>query len=621
MMKEQGLAQAIIDGVGGRHNIVSLVHCATRLRFKLKEINKADAEKLKSRPDIIMVVESGGQFQVVIGNHVNDVYKDVCQVAGLGESLVAGTMVKEGLLNRFVDTVSGIFTPFLGVMAASGILKGLLALALACGWTQAESGTYQIWYAASDSLFYFLPLVLGYTAGQKFGGNPFITMIIGGALVHPSMIAAFGAVSQGGAESYFLGIPITFINYASSVLPVIFAAWISCELEPYFKRILPSSIRNLFTPLLCVGISVPLTFLLIGPAATTLGQVMAQGYLAVYNFIPLMAGALLGALWQVTVIFGLHWGLIPIIFNNLSVLGHDTMAPIMLASVMGQVGAALGVFLRTRDKRLKMLSGSAVTAGIFGITEPAIYGVTLPIRRAFIFGCAGGAAGGALMAMSKVAVYSMGLPSIFTFAQVIPPHGIDMTVWMTIAGTALSITLSCLLTWMFALSAEQEKGAVSQEKSVKQNSLSIALSSPMKGEVITLDRVKDATFASGLIGPGVAIVPSEGKVVAPCDGEISSLFRSLHAISVKRDDGLEILIHVGIDTVKLEGRHFTAHIKQGDRVKAGDLLLEFDRDALLAEQIDLTTPIILSCGDQPLDLTPTEQKNVEYGVPLLTSIS
>lgn len=376
-----------------------------------------------------MVVESGGQFQVVIGNHVHDVYNAVCAQAGINDDSaqqLQGSAEKVNLFNRLIDIVSSIFTPFIGVMAASGILKGLLAMAVVFGSLSTDSGTYKLLFAASDALFYFFPLVLGYTAGKKFGGNPFVTMAIGGALTHPVVMQAMDA---GGATEYFLGIPITFINYSASVIPIIFAAWASCRVEKYSNKWLPSAVRNFFTPLFCLAITVPLTFLLIGPAATWLSQMLAHGYQAIYVFAPSLAGAVMGAIWQVCVIFGLHWGMVPLMINNLSVFGHDTLLPLLLPAIMGQVGACLGVFMRTRDTRLKMLAGSAVSAGIFGITEPAVYGVTLPYRRPFIFGCIAGAVGGAIVGFSHSNVYSFGFANIFTIAQMIPPGGIDASVW------------------------------------------------------------------------------------------------------------------------------------------------------------------------------------------------
>ncbi len=617
-MEYQALAKAILSHVGGKANISSLVHCATRLRFKLKDIRKADAEGLKTNPGVIMVVESGGQFQVVIGNHVNAVWQAVRQEAGLTDETPAATAEDKGnLLGRLIDIVSGIFTPFIGILAASGILKGLLALAIVCGWLTTDSGTYKIWFAASDALFFFLPLVLGYTAGKKFGGSPFVTMVIGGALTHPLMISAFNASQAAGAASEsFLGIPVTFLNYSGSVIPIILAAWVSCWLEKQGNRFLHAAVKNFFAPLICIAVTVPLTFLIIGPVATWLSQMLAHGYQTIYTLAPWLAGAALGALWQVCVIFGLHWGLVPLMINNIAVLGQDTMLPILLPAVFGQVGATMGIFLRTRDARQKMLAGSSIAAGIFGITEPAVYGLTLPLRRPFIFGCVAGAIGGGIVGFSGSHAYSFGFANIFTLAQMIPPGGVDATLWGGIIGSVVALLLSGVLTFFAGLpkapvAAEPDGAAMPAEKTVL---------APMSGTVLALDQVPDATFASGLLGQGVAIIPQDGRVVAPFAGEVASLFATKHAIGLLSDSGVEVLIHVGIDTVKLGDGPFTAHVQVGDRVNVGDLLLEFDRAAIIAAGYDLATPIIISNSDSTGGVRTVAATSVQAGMPLLAVV-
>ncbi len=616
-MEYQALAKDILSHVGGKENIVSLVHCATRLRFKLKDNKKGNAEELKQNPGIIMVVESGGQFQVVIGNHVNDVWQAVRREAGLSDDTPVDadeSGEKSSLFSRFIDIVSSIFTPFIGILAASGILKGLLALAIVCGWLTTDSGTYKIWFAASDALFFFLPMVLGYTAGKKFGGNPFITMIIGGSLVHPMMIEAFNTSQQvNAATELFLGIPITWFNYGSSVIPIILAAWLSCWIEKKSMKLLPASMKNFFAPLICIGITVPLTFLAIGPVATGLSQMMANGYQWIYDMAPWLAGATLGALWQVCVIFGLHWGMVPLMLNNLSALGQDSMVPMILPAIAGQVGAALAVFIRTQDKRQKVLAGSSVTAGIFGITEPAVYGVNLPLRRPFIFGCVAGAVGGAIVGLSDTHVYSFGFANIFTFAQMIPPSGLDATVWGGIIGTFVALVMSCIMTLVAGMPKTNKPAAVATTVVTENDILS-----PMTGTVLALDQVPDTTFASGLLGKGVAIIPSDNKVIAPFAGEVASLFQTKHAIGLLSDNGIEVLIHVGIDTVKLEGKPFTAHVKVGDRVQAGDLLVEFDRQAIIDAGYDLATPIIISNSDDYHEVITVAATAVQAGAPLLS---
>ncbi|WP_353169090.1 PTS beta-glucoside transporter subunit IIABC [Providencia sp.] len=626
-MKYQALAEQIIENVGGKDNVVDLIHCATRLRFKLKESQKAHAEKLKGNPDIITVVESGGQFQVVIGNHVNEVFQSVNQIIGVSSNLesqpnkvekMAGKKDKENLLSYFIDIVSSIFTPVLGIMAASGILKGLLSLAEALGWLSTNSGTYQIWFAASDSLFYFFPLVLGYTAGKKFGGSPFLTMAIGGALVHPTMITAFQqSLVAGSTPEYFLGIPVTFINYATSVIPIIFAAWLSCLLEKQLNQVLPSAMKNFISPFLCLLIIVPLTFLVIGPLATWISMLIAESFQAIYNFAPVIAGAFMGAVWQVCVIFGLHWGIIPISINNLSVLGQDALVPLLLPAVAGQIGATLGVLLATKNAKMKIMAGSSVTAGLFGITEPAVYGVTLPLRRPFIFGCIGGGLGGAIVGYSQTLTFSFGLVNIFTFTQIIPEQGIDKTVWGAIIGTVLSFLFATIATYFFG--SKKETVPTETVTNIDASATPNDILAPLSGAAIPLANTPDETFASGLLGQGAAIIPNHGEVYAPFDGEVSSLFKTGHALGLLSQSGIELLIHVGIDTVKLDGLYFSPQIKQGDTFKTGDLLLTFDREKILEAGYDLTTPVIVSNSDDYKTIEFVElNKSIQYCQKFIT---
>lgn len=627
-MEYKMLASEIVEGVGGRDNINSVLHCATRLRFKLKDSAKADAATLKNNPGVIMVVESGGQFQVVIGNHVSDVYRDVVAAAGMenGDSAASPQEnTSDSLFSRFIDIIAGIFTPFIGVMAASGILKGLLALCQALGWLDESHGTYQILFAASDALFYFFPLILGYTAGKKFGGNPFTTMVIGGTLVHPLMITAFNAMQSADYQPMtFLGIPITFLNYSSSVIPIIFACWVSSRLEKKFSAMLHANVRHFLTPLLCICVTVPLTFLVIGPSATWLSELLASSYQWLYNLNSVVAGAVMGAIWQICVIFGLHWGLAPLMLNNLSVLGHDTLLPLLTPAVLAQAGATLGVLLRTRDAKLKGIAGSAFSASIFGITEPAVYGVTLPLRRPFVFGCIGGAIGAGIMGYFHTTIYSFGLPSIFTFTLIIPPEGFNSSVWAAVIGTAIAFLFAAVASWLFGIpAAALAPNPVTPAAAPVDDALGVRtamLASPLTGRAIPLEEVSDSTFASGLLGKGIAIVPEEGALYAPVDGTVASLFNTHHAIGLTADNGAEVLIHVGVDTVKLDGLHFTPHVAIGDVVRQGDRLLTFDVAAIAAAGYDLTTPIVISNSDRYLDVLPIARGAVAVGAPLLSLV-
>ncbi|MGA7510228.1 MAG: PTS beta-glucoside transporter subunit IIABC [Erwinia billingiae] len=615
-MQYQQLADEIIDGVGGKNNIHSVMHCATRLRFKLKDCRKANTAALKQNPGVIMVVESGGQYQVVIGNNVGEVYRLLGTENGPSDGANAS---KENLFARFIDLVSGIFTPFIGVMIASGIIKGLLALMLVLGVMHQESGSYKVLFVASDGLFFFLPILLGFSAGKKFGGNPFISMAIAAALVHPQIMAVVEGQKLGHSLNFF-GIPLEILNYSYSVIPIIFAAWVASLIERVVHPRSPSAVRNFTTPLICLLLAVPLTFLIIGPAATWLSRWLAEGYVWIYSLSPTVAGAFMGAIWQICVIFGLHWGLVPVMLNNLATFGQDTLVPLLLPAVMGQAGATLGVMLKTRDIKLKAIAGSAFTASIFGITEPAVYGVTLPHRRPFIFGCIGGALGAAILGYFHTTIYSFGFASIFTFLQIVPPTGIDASVWAAFVGSAVALIFAAVTTYGFGLSAAPVEVPV-EPPVEKASSRRQTVVSPISGETLPLEQVQDATFASGLLGKGVAIVPQQGRVLSPVNGIVSSMFRTGHAVGLTSDDGAEVLIHVGLDTVKLDGQFFFPRVSNDQPVRVGDLLLEFDLEAIKAAGYDLTTPVLVSNSDDYIDVLILSDGAVSAGAPLLTILN
>ena len=618
-MQYQELADEIVAGVGGKENIISVMHCATRLRFKLKESQKAHTAELKNNPGVIMVVESGGQYQVVIGNQVADVYRALTARYALDQAENVEDSAPQNLFARFIDLVSGIFTPFIGVMIATGIIKGLLALALVLGVMDANSGSYKVLFVASDGLFYFLPILLGYSAGKKFGGNPFVSMAIAAALVHPLILEAMQQ-QQAGKPLTFIGIPLEILNYSSSVIPIIFAAWVSSLIERWVHPRSPGAVRNFTTPLVCLLITVPLTFLAIGPAATWLSRMLAEGYLWIYSLSPMVAGAVMGAIWQICVIFGLHWGLVPIMLNNLANFGHDTLLPLLMPAVLGQAGATLGLFLRTRDIKLKAMAGSAFSASIFGITEPAVYGVTLPRRRPFIFGCIGGALGAAILGFWHTTIYSFGFPSIFTFIQVVPSTGIDASVLASFAGAAVALIFACAMTYAFGLQESAPQPAVAEPIAAPAPATLTrreSVVSPISGEVLPLEKVKDETFASGLLGKGAAILPQVGRVVSPVNGVVSSMFRTGHAIGLTSDQGAEVLIHVGLDTVKLDGQYFHPKVQNDQPVKVGDVLLEFDIEAIKSAGFDLTTPVLVSNSDDFIDVLTLNNSAVSEGSPLL----
>lgn len=408
------LSKNIISYIGGADNVESLFHCATRLRFQVKERNKVNKEKLEQINGVIKVIEGSGQIQVVIGSHVADVYETVIKYAGIKSEHSQKTVKsdeKKNILNTFMDTISGIFAPLLGAMCGAGMLKGILILCTTMGWMSTESGTYMILYAAADGVFTFLPMFLAYTAAKKFHADPFVSVGVAAALVYPTLTAAF---SEGTALT-FLGIPVILVSYTSSVIPIIISIYVLSKLEAGLNKILPDICKTFMRPLLSLAIMVPATYLAIGPIADTAGKLLASGYTGLVAINPAVAGFLIGLFWPAAVMFGLHWGFAPIVFNNIAEYGRDTLFTITGPNNMAQAGATLGVFLKTKNKELKSLSGSAAVSAILaGITEPAIYGITLKYKRPFIIGAVFSGIAGAIVAVSGASAPTLLSTSILT---------------------------------------------------------------------------------------------------------------------------------------------------------------------------------------------------------------
>ncbi len=635
-MKYEALAKDIVKKVGGKENIISLTHCITRLRFQLKDTGKADTEYLKNKDGIVTVMESGGQYQVVIGNHVPDVYEAVRKEANLGDGSSSSEGNKDtSLFNRFIDLISGIFQPILGVLAAAGMIKGFATLLMTLGWVKEESGTYQIMFAIGDALFYFFPIFLGFTAAKKFGGNQFIGMALGAALVYPTLVDAMAAGNESATMLFsgtffesetamtFLGIPVISMTYTTSVIPIVFAAFFASKLEKYLKKIIPDVVKTFLVPFFTLLIIVPLTFIVIGPISTWGANLIGAGVLGVYGFSPLVAGLLLGAFWQVFVIFGLHWGLVAIAINNISTSGYDVIIPLTFAASFAQTGIVLGMFFRTKNQQLKSLSIPAFISGLFGVTEPAIYGITLPRKKPFIYSCIVAGITGGMLGFAGTKMYFMGGLGVFGYTIFIGENGLDSPFWMSLIATGAALVLGLIigyLTHSDKNEAEIEKGTEAGKTSTEGIANDVLVEAPVTGNVLDLTTINDPVFSSLAMGKGIAIQPDSDVVVAPFNGVVESLFPTGHAIGLKSDNGAEVLIHIGIDTVKLEGKHFKPLVSQGETVEVGQPLIEFDRKAIADEGFDTVIPVVVTNTNLAKDVLLEDNKEIEQGSHVLTVI-
>lgn len=618
------LASDILREVGGEKNINSFTRCATRLRLVLNETPAQAKAQVQKLPGVIAVVESGGQFQVVIGTHVADVFNALSAI--IGEDNTGNTSKpKTRWLDAVIGTMSAVFAPIVYILAAAGILQGLLIVVALIDADVKTTGTFEILNFMSWTPFAFLPVFIAITAARHFKCNPFIAVLCCCALINPEWSAMAGRIANGESITFLL-IPLAKTVYTSSVLPPLFLVWALSWLEKRVEKAIPDVVSALFTPLICFVIIVPLTLLIIGPVTTWAAMGIASGYNALFAAAPAVAAAVIGGVWQIIVIFGVHWGITPVIMANFDTQGYDSFQAYQTIAVIGQMAAVFGVFLKTRNRELKTTSMSAGITAIFGITEPAIYGVTLRFKKPFICGCIGGAVGAVVASLFGSLYYAYAaLPGLFTLVNAISPDA-PMSFIGELAGSATAIILTIVLVQFVGfddpvaeetLTEEKEPAPVSAPVTTAAKT-SLDLVSPLNGDVIALEEVADDAFAQKVLGDGIAIRPQSGQVVAPCDARVETLIDSHHAIGLSCDNGAELLIHVGLNTVNLQGEHFRPLVKEGDVVKAGTPLLEFDKEAIERAGYDLTTPVLVINSDE-FTLTKHQSAGpVQQLMPLMT---
>lgn len=609
------LAVDIIKAVGGKENIVKASRCATRLRLVLKEKTNEAKENVSNLTGVITVVESGGQFQVVIGTHVGKVFDKVASELNLDSNTIEDEP-KASILNRIIATMSAVFAPFIYILAAAGILQGCLILINMANPSFSSTGTYEVLSFMSWAPFTFLPIFIAITASKHFKCNAFIAVACCAALVSPTWAEIASRIANGESVR-FLGISLAETTYTSSVLPPLFLVWILSYVERFVDKKLPEVIKSLFTPFICMIVMVPLTILVIGPLSDSLATGIANGYNYLYNLAPAVAAAVIGGLWQIVVIFGVHWGVTPMCLANYDLYGMDTFQAFQTMAVIAQAGAVFGVFVKARNKQTKNIALSAGVTGIFGITEPAIYGVNLRFKKPFICGCIAGAIGAVVGSFFNIAYYAYaGLPGLLTVVNSITPDNPKSIIGMLL-GAAISFFGAIALVQIVGI-GEKETNEEKQDKKIEEGQPILnmgvnVIKSPISGKVIELEKVDDPVFSSGAMGKGIAIEPMDNKVYAPFNGTIEFIAETKHAIGLLSEDGVEVLIHVGMDTVKMQGRGFNVKTSVNSKIKAGDLLLEFDRNAIEKEGYSLITPVVITNADNYEDNVLCINEEVKNG--------
>ena len=601
-MDYEKIAQQILQLVGNKQNVISVSHCFTRLRFQLKDNNKANREKLLQTEGVISVVESSGQYQVVLGNKVTKIYDALLPLIGEINS-IKQEQPKVSIGIKILNAFAAIFTPIIPAIAASGMLKGILAIAVIIGNYYSTDiktyNTYIILHAASDAVFYFMPIILGYTAAKVFKAHEFISMIIGATLCYPSMVSLMTSKS----EVTFFAIELTKANYTSSVIPIIIAVFILSYIQRFLEKIIPEVLKIIMVPTFSLLIMIPATLLIFGPIGIYIGEFINWIYYYIMGVSPILLGAFIGGVWCILVIFGAHRAIVPIGINDVAQTGRQNLLAFAGAANFAQAGAAFGVFFKTKNKNLKTVAASATVTALFGITEPAIYGANLRLKKPMICAVICGAIAGGLMGWGGSygnAFANQGVLTIPVYAEA----GTKAFLCYLI-GIGFAFFGSCIMTMIVGFNdiPNEEASKTVETTSSTQLTSDTAIVSPVAGEVIALDQVKDEAFASGAMGKGIAVYPKVGEIVAPEDCTVTALYPTLHAMGIKLDNGIELLIHIGIDTVNLQGKYFQSYVHAGQHITKGTKLVSFDIDKI-KQQFDLTTSIIVVNSEQ--------YKNIEY---------
>ena len=609
MAKYEKLASDIIKNVGGKDNVTDVKHCVTRLRFRLKDESKAKDEVLKNMDGVVTIMHSAGQYQVVIGNHVPEVYADVVAQIDLSDNVQSeGEKEKKSFKDKFIDLITSIFMPSITVLCACGMIKGLNTILEFVGLYGMESGIYTLINAIGDSFFYFFPVVIGFNAAKKFKMNPYLGMLIGAALCYPAI---------NGVDLVILGIPMN-VTYTSTVLPVILTVAVAAPLEHWLNKVIPDMVKSFLTPMLVMLFSTIVGYMVIGPVANMASDVISKLLLQIYGISPVIAGLVVGALWQVMVVFGVHMALIMLCIINLAEGIPDPILSLQVFVAFAQSAVVLAIWLKTKDKKLKQVAFPAFISGMFGVTEPAIYGITLPRIKMFVISCIGGAISGAFAGFVGLKYYTMAGLGLFEIPALFPAEGTGTVIMYSVIAFLIAFVVSFIPA--FILYKDEEHTEEIKEDIVKQRIDKEVIYSPMNGETKPLCEVEDDAFAQEALGKGIAIVPREGKVYAPFDGTVLSLFPTKHAIGLVSENGCEILIHIGMNTVQLDGRYFETFVAQGDKVKKGQLLVSFDMEKIQAEGYCVDTPVIVTNSSDYMDIIDMNSGTVAKSEEILVAL-
>jgi PTS system beta-glucosides-specific IIC component len=619
-MNYKELSSNLLRLVGGEKNVVSVTNCMTRLRFNLNDVKKANADEIKKLEGVQGVVNKNGQFQVIIGTNVSLVCDEFHKLGNFGENEASDSENKEtGIINKILGAITAIFTPVIPALAGSGMIKAVLALLKVFGIVDAGSQTYVFLTFVSDTVFYFLPVILAFSAAKRFKCSPYLAAVIGAALLHPS----FSALSKEPAVHFF-GIPITMVSYASSVVPILLIIFAQSYIEKFAKKISPNSVKVFLVPLITILVTSIIGFSILGPLGNILGKGIAVGMNFVNNSAGWLIPVIMGTFTPFFVMTGMHYTFAPIQQIQYATLGYGTiLGPGMLASNIAQATSALIVALKTKNKDLRQLGLSSSMTAYMGITEPALYGVNFKLKKPLYAAMIGGGIAGLYAGITGIRTYASATAGFAAIPVYISDDFSNVrNACITIVISIVATVIATLILGFKDIDTEVEVKQNNKKEEIKSSSLigELTIKSPISGEVLPLSEVKDAVFSQEIMGKGVAVMPAEGKVYSPIDGTVEALFKTKHAIGLKSNDGVEVLIHIGIDTVELEGKYFTSHVEQGSKIKVGDLLIEFDKDSIKKEGYDIITPIIITNTEMYMDVLHTERSVIEKNETIIRVI-
>lgn len=610
-MKYEKLINQIIDGVGGEDNIQSVTHCMTRLRFVLKDDSKGNTKQVSALPEVVDSVQKGGQFQVIIGTHVSDVYSELIKKYKLDEEQDdEKNSENKSFLNNLLDTISGIFIPIVGALAGSGMIKAILAVLVNFDLINTESQTYTILFMISDVVFYFLPILLAITASKKFNTNTFLSVIFAAMLVHPTLIG----LKEAGEAVQFLGINMTIPTYSSSVVPILLIVFLQSYVEKFAKKISPKAIQVFFVPLVIILITAPIGLIVLGPIGAIFGEYLAVFFTFLDTKVSWLVPTLVGAFAPLFIMTGMHYSLGAAQSVQRATLGYTTiLTPGFISSNTAQAAAVFAIALKTKSTKLKALATSCATTAFCGVTEPALYGVTLKLKTPLYATMIAGGLGGLYGGLTGVRAWSAGTSTVFALPIYLGPDNSFVNAIVVVLISAISGFLISFFTYKDDSEQLKEENSTNETNQEEKQEMAnkFQVMSPLKGKKISLTEVNDDAFKTGALGKGVAIIPEEGILTSPVKGKVTMLFETKHAIGIVTSDGLEVLMHIGIDTVKLNGNHFESHVKVNDEVTIGQKLITFDTNAIKKEGYDLTTPIIITNSNDYLDVVDTSETTLK----------